>query len=144
DAGLRTDNLKAQASIANLLAENVDLTTQPWNQLSQVMAEFWMVEAENTFTHNTGSSTAKSVAPEDVLTSAPSEKWAGSLPPGLRQRIDVSLSKVILAGAKFDQAADRIVEIGKRTPEAGVALAEDFLNVWARAHNPQIPETLRK
>jgi hypothetical protein len=54
------------------------------------------------------------------------------------------MSKVILASANFDQAADRIVEIGKRSPGAGVVLAEDFLSVWAKTHNPQIPETLRK
>ena len=38
----------------------------------------------------------------------------------------------------------RIVEIGKRSPEAGVALAEDFLTVWAQTHNPTLPEALRK
>ena len=142
----RTENLKAQASITNLLAENVDLATQPWNQLAQMMAEFWVAEAENTFTQKTADSTAKTkfVAPEDLLATAPTGKWAGALANGVRERLDVTLSKIILASANFDQAAERIVEIGKRNPEAGVALAEDFLNVWAKSHNPQLPETLRK
>lgn len=51
---LRADNLKAQLFIANLLGDNVDLKVQPWNQLAQMMAEFWMTEAENTFTAKTG------------------------------------------------------------------------------------------
>jgi hypothetical protein len=146
DATLRADNLKAQTSIANLLAENADLRAQPWNQLAQLMAEFWMSEADTTFAQKTGASTEKLkfVAPEELLTTAPSGKWAAALPAGIRERLDVSLSRVILASANFDHAADRIVEIGKRTPEAGVALAEDFLNVWARSHNPEIPEALRK
>ncbi|MEA3210892.1 MAG: hypothetical protein QOE70_3949 [Chthoniobacter sp.] len=145
DVPVRTENLKALASVANLLAENVDLGTQPWNQLSQMMAEAWIVEAENTFTQKTASADkSKFVAPEELLATAPAGKWAAALPAGVRERIDVSLSKVILASANFDQAADRIVEIGKRSPGAGVALAEDFLNVWAKAHNPQIPEALRK
>jgi hypothetical protein len=146
DTAVRTENLKAQASIASLLAENVDLGTQPWSQLVQMMAEFWVVEAENTFAQKTTTAkdTQKFVAPEEMLATAPAGKWASALPASLRDRIDVSLSKVILASANFDQAADRIVEIGKRSPGAGVALAEDFLNVWAKAHNPQLPEALRK
>jgi len=146
EVAVRTENLKAQASIANLLAENVDLSTQPWNQLAQMMAEFWIGEAENTFTNKTADSNAKQkfVAPEELLPTAPAGKWAAALPPGVRERLDVTLSKIILAGANFDQAADRIVEIGKRNPGAGVALAEEFLNVWAKSHNPQLPEALRK
>ncbi len=146
DVLVRTENLKAQASVANLLAADADLSTQPWNQLSQMMAEFWITEAENTFTQKASTSNDKQkfVAPEEMLATAPAGKWAGALPVGLRDRLDVTLSKIILASANFDQAADHIVEIGKRNAEAGVALAEDFLSVWARSHNPQIPEALRK
>ncbi len=146
DPTIRTDNLKAQATIVSLLAADVDLNTQPWNQLVQMLAEFWTQEAETTFAQKTGASTErlKFIAPEDMLTTAPSGKWLAALPASLRDRIDVSMSKVILASASFDQAADRIVEIGKRSPAAGVALAEDFLSVWAKAHNPQIPDLLRK
>lgn len=143
---VRTENLKAQTSVATLLAENADLRAQPWNQLAQMMAEHWMAEAENTFTQKTSPSSSKPklVAPEDLLANAPAGKWAASLPASLRERLDVSLSKIILASANFDAAAERIVEIGKRSPGAGVALAEDFLNVWAQTHNPTLSEALRK
>ena len=143
---LRADNLKAQLFIANLLGDNVDLKVQPWNQLAQMMAEFWMTEAENTFTAKNGAASGrpKFVTPEELLPTAPAGKWLAALPASVREHLDVSLSKVILSSANFDQAADRIVEIGKRSPNAGVALAEEFLSVWAKAHNPQIPEVLRK
>lgn len=147
DPAVRVDNLKAQAAIANLLGDNVDLSTQPWNQLVQMMAELWEAEADTTFGQKTGASTErgiKFVSPEDMLQTAPTGKWLAALSGSARDRFDVSLSKVILAGANFDQAADRIVEIGKRSPGAGVALAEDFLGVWAKTNNPQIPDTLRK
>jgi len=146
EPALRTENLKAQTSIATLLADNVDLRAQPWNQLAQMMAEHWLAEAENTFTQKTSptSSRPKLVAPEDLLPNAPTGKWEAALPASLRERLDVGLSKIILASANFDQAAERIVAIGKRTPDAGVVLAEDFLTVWAQTHNPTISETLRK
>jgi len=146
EVALRTDNLKAQATVAALLAENVDLNAKPWNQLAQVMAESWMHEAENTFAQKTFSTSSKPkpVLAEDLLATAPAGKWLAAVPDGVRERFDVSLSKTILASANFDHAADRIVEIGRRTPEAGVALAEDFLTVWAQTHNPTLPEALRK
>ena len=143
---VRAENLKAQAMVANLLADNADLAAQPWSQLSQMMAEFWISEAENTFTlkaaaTNTGQ---KYVPAEDLLENAPAGKWLTALPQGARERIDATISKMILLGANFEQAAERIVEIGKRNPEAGVALAEEFLSVWAKSHNPQLPEPLRR
>ncbi len=143
---LRTENLKAQAAVANLLADNADLAAQPWNQLSQMMAEFWISEAENTFTQTTSTANNKErfVAGEELLPTAPSGKWEAALPQGVPERLDATISKTILVGANFDPAADRIVEIGKLNPEAGVALAEDFLTVWAKSHNPQLPEELRR
>ena len=146
DTVVRTDNLKTLVSLTSQLAENVDLNAQPWNQLVRMIAEFWVIEAETTFTLKATDSATKPkyVAPEEMLATAPDGKWAAALPAGVRDRIDVALSKVILSGANFDQAADLIVEIGKRNPGAGAALAEDFLSVWAKTHNPQIPEALRK
>jgi hypothetical protein len=112
-----------------------------------MMAEFWISEAENTFAQKTvinNNNVQKFVAPEDLLETAPGGKWLAALPSGVRERLDATGSKMILVGANFDQAADRIVAIGKRNPEAGVALAEDFLSVWAKSHNPQLPEALRR
>ncbi|MHA3774132.1 hypothetical protein ACXR0O_21595 [Verrucomicrobiota bacterium sgz303538] len=143
---VRLENLKAQATLANLLADLVESGSQPWSQLFDMMADAWISEAENTFTQKTAPSNGqpKFILPEELLPVAPSGRWTAALSPGVRDRADVSLSRTILAGAKFDQAADRIVEIGKRSPGAGVALTEDFLTVWAKTHNPQIPEPLRK
>ena len=67
---MRTENLKAQASLANLLAENVDLSTQPWNQLVQMMAEFWVSrggEHVHAKDRRLGGRRQKFVAPEDML-----------------------------------------------------------------------------
>ena len=148
DIATRTENLKAQAALANLLADLVDPTTQPWSELFAMMADAWASEADNTFTLKMTPPPAgqqpKFVAPEELLAAAPTGKWAAALSPGVRDRIDVSLSRTILAGANFDQAAERIVEIAKRSPQAGVALAEDFLGVWGKTHSPEIPELLRK
>lgn len=148
DVQQRIDNLRVQHTIANLLAADTDLKAQPWNQISQMMADIWMSEAENTFTIKTDDPNKvrgqKFVPPADLLMCMPDGKWSESLPTSTRDRLDVILSKVILTTDNFDDAAQRIVDIGKRNAGAGVALAEDFLNVWAKSHNPQLPENLRR
>jgi len=144
DVPTRTENLAAQSTIANMLLESVKPGEQPWSQIFEMMADHWAGEAENTFTQKTSSGTAKFVQAEELLSAAPAGKWAGALPSSVCDRVDVAMSRLILTGANFDQAAEKIVEIGKRSAGTGAALAEDFLSVWAKTHNPQIPEALRK
>ena len=144
DVAMRTQNAATEASIANLLGGLVRPGEQPWAQILEMMADHWVAEAETTFTQSALPNPQKFVLAEDLMQSAPTGPWAAALPASARDRVDVAMSRLILSGANFDQAAERIVEIGKRNPGAGAALAEDFLTVWARTHNPQIPEPLRK
>lgn len=144
DVPARTENITAQASVAGLISEQVKPGEQPWAQMLEMMADHWTSEAENTFTQKAAQNPQRFVLPEDMLPAAPSGKWAAMLPAAVRDRVDVAMSRLILSGANFDQAAERIVDIGKRSAVTGAALAEDFLSVWARTHNPQIPENLRR
>ena len=144
DVAGRTENVVTQANLAALISDLVKPGEQPWAQILELMADHWASEAEGTFTMKTSGSSQKFVPAEDLLPAAPAGKWAAALPAAARDRVDVGLSRLILTGANFDQAADRIVEIGKRSAGTGAALAEDFLSIWAKTHNPQIPEPLRK
>lgn len=143
DPAVRTENLAAQAAIANLLTGLVDPSQQPWKEIFELMADHWTSEADNSYQQQSAKN-QRFVPPEELLTSAPGGKWLDSLTPAVRDRIDVSMSRLILTGAQFDQAAERIVEIGKRSPAAGAALAGEFLAVWGRVHSPQLPEEMRK
>lgn len=144
DTTTRTKNIALQSGIANLLCDLVKPGEQPWTQVVEMMADVWASEAENTFTQKSTNNPQRFVLPEDLLPHAPTGKWLAAVSAGMRDRIDVGMSRLILTGANFDQAAERIVEIGKRSARAGAALAEDFLSVWAKTHNPQIPEQLRR
>lgn len=145
DLPTRTSNLIVQANLAGLLSEQVNAGEQPWAQLLEMMADVWAGEAENTFTQkNATSNQQRFVLPEDLMPQAPTGKWLAALSASSRDRMDVALSRLILTGANFDQAAERIVEISRRSARAGAALAEDFLVAWAKSHNPQIPEALRR
>ena len=145
DVVMRAENLAAQSTIANLLLDLVPSGEQPWSQIFEMMADHWTSEADYTYQQkSTNNNQGRYVAPEELLAVAPAGKWAAALTPSVRDRIDVAMSRLILTGAQFDQAAERIVEIGKRSPTAGAALAEDFLTVWGKTHNPQLPEQLRR
>ena len=150
-AAQRIDNLRAQTVLANLIAENPDAGAEPWNQILTLMAESWMTEVENSFSRQagvprrggSGRNGASEIDPEEMLLLAPAGKWHAALPSDLRDRFDASLARAIIVSANFELAADRIVELAKRHPAAGVALAEDFLLAWGQAHNPQLPQELR-
>ncbi len=146
DIVVRGDNLVTGAATARLLADLAPADDPAWNRLLAMMAEHWVSESENTYAEVTSTNQFKGkyLEPEELLSSAPTGKWADRLPAGIRDRIDASSSRLILTGSRFEQAAERIVGIGERNPAAGAALAEDFLAAWGKSHSPQIPESVRK
>ena len=145
----RLDSLRAQAVLANLIAEHVDVAGGDWRQVLGLMAESWMAEVEQSFGRQSGGSrrgnrnAAAEVDAGELLQLAPAGKWLEALSPDQRARFDASLARAVIASANFEVAADRIVELAGRHPAAGVALAEDFLQAWGQAHNPQLPQELR-
>ncbi len=149
-AAQRIDNLRAQTVLANLIAENPDAGDGPWKQILTLMAESWMAEVEQSFSRQSGGprrggnsrNSSSEIDPEEMLLLAPAGKWVAALPADLRDRFDASLARAIIVSANFEMAADRIVELARRRPAAGVALAEDFLLAWGQAHNPQLPQEL--
>lgn len=148
-AAQRIDNLRAQTVLANLIAEHVDVAGGDWRQVLGLMAESWMAEVEQSFGRQSGGGRrnnrngASEIDPEEILQLAPAGKWLAALSPDLRSRFDASLARAIIVSANFELAADRITELARRHPAAGVALAEDFLLAWGQAHNPQLPQELR-
>ena len=153
EPAVRVENLRAQSVLATLVANHADAAASPWNPLLVAMAEEWMNEVEATFAQRAalanrrtrgGNANTSAIEAEELLGLAPMGKWLDALPAPVRDRLDASLSRAVIASANFEAAADRITDLAQRHPAAGVALAEDFLSAWAQAHNPQVPEELRR
>ena len=153
EPAIRAENLRAQSVLATLVVNQADAAASPWNPLLVAMAEEWMNEVETTFAQRAalatrrtrgGNNNTNAIEAEELLGVAPMGKWLAALGPDIRDRLDASLSLAVIASANFEAAADRITDLAKRHPSAGVALAEDFLAAWAQAHNPLVPEELRK
>ena len=149
----RVENLRAQSVLATLVVNHADASASPWNPLLVAMADEWMNEVETTFAQRAalatrrtrgGNNNTNAIEAEELLGLAPMGKWLAALGPEIRERLDASLSRAVIASANFEAGADLIAALAKRNPSAGVALAEDFLAAWALAHNPLVPEELRK
>ena len=52
DVAIRTENAATQASVAKLLSDLVKPGEQPWAEILEMMADFWVGEAGNTFTQS--------------------------------------------------------------------------------------------
>ena len=113
-----------------------------------MMAESWAVEAENTFTQKT----APTNRPAEVRRARGSARHRAGGQMGW-PRCPASLRDRHRREPFQGHPRQRELRSGRRShrrdrqtlsPGAGVALAEDFLSVWAKTHNPQIPEPLRK
>lgn len=146
---MRTNNLDAQKKLLECVAEKVELAKPPWDSVALAMADWWVREAEHTFDNHPGyrttpRSSQPHVLPGELLNSAPDGRWARAVPVSFRDRIDVCLSKAVLVSDQYQDAARRIVGLAERNPEAGVALAEEYLRAWAHRHNPEVPEEIRK
>ena len=148
DITRRTNNLKAQKSLLLGVAEHTSLTKAPWSNMAMGMADWWIQEAEHTFevrpSYRSGSRPRPHVPPGDLLDSAPDGPWEKALSASLRERIDVCLSKAVVVSDRYQDAVDLILEIAKRNPDAGVSLAEEYLQAWAHRHDPHVPEAIRK
>jgi len=148
DVAARAAILKAQKSLLTAAATQTKLTEPPWSAAAEAMTDGWLREAElclqTSPVFQTGRPPAHFVGPEDLLDAAPSGVWAEALPPSLRERIDTCLSRIVLVSDRYEEAAEMIVALAGRNPEAGAKLAEDYLKTWALRHDPQIPAEIRK
>lgn len=148
---LRTNNLRAQKCLLGCVRAKADLKTAPWNSVALALADGWIREAENTFKDRPESAAAAQakktgthVAPADLLETIPDGVWAESLPASIRERLDLCVSKAVLVSDRYEEAVDQIVGIAGRNADAGVALAEEYVKMWAYRHDPHVPENIRR
>lgn len=153
EPSVRIENLRAQAVLAALVANHAEVSKSPWNPLLVAMADAWMSEAEATFSQRAAlalrrtrgnNNNISAIEAEELLGLAPMGKWLEALSPDMRERVEVAVSRAVIASDNFEAAAERITAFAAKNKSAGIALAEDFLATWAQTHNPQIPEELRR
>jgi hypothetical protein len=147
---VRTNNLRAQKCLLKCVSEASRLKGTTWNPMALAMADWWIREAEHTFKDGIEAATSPGknrpphVAPTELLENLPDGAWAEALPASFRERLDLCVSKAVLVSDRYEEAVNLIVGLAKRNSDAGVALAEEYLKVWASRHDPHVPESVRK
>ena len=66
------------------------------------------------------------------------------MPVSLRERIEVSLLKTVMVSDRYEDAVELIVDLAKNNVDAGISMAEQYIEAWARRHDPHIPEAIRR
>jgi hypothetical protein len=92
-----------------------------------------------------GNNNTNAIEAEELLGLAPMGKWLAALGPEIRDRLDASLSRAVIASANFEAAADLITDLalervtgqpaestfqGNADTERGLALEPDALSAY--------------
>lgn len=72
----------------------------------------------------------------DVLEARPSDGWLARLDPAIRPRFAVVFARLYLKVGEESLAFPFIEQLAASHPEQGRELAEEFLRVWTRNHDP--------
>jgi len=72
----------------------------------------------------------------DVLESRPGGAWVGLLDPGLRPEFAAALARLYLKVGEEGLAFPYVERLAATHPDKARALADEFVRVWARNHDP--------
>ena len=155
----RLQTLKLQGQAVEALLERAPERAAEWKSRLELMATLWMREAEHAYANSErtnrgprlrydeygnsywsygGSSNTqvKTVDPDQLLDCKPTGKWRGSLDASLQPKFDRMVAQLHLKLGEEDAAFPYIEALATSHPEKGKELAEEFLRVWTKNHNP--------
>ncbi|HEY8503399.1 MAG TPA: hypothetical protein VIL46_02375, partial [Gemmataceae bacterium] len=72
----------------------------------------------------------------ELLEAAPAGAWLERTDPGVRPKLEVSLAQLYLKANEEDAAFPFIEGLARSHPDKARELADEFLRVWARNHDP--------
>ena len=81
-------------------------------------------------------SSAQPISTGDLLPTRPSEKWIALIREDLKPKFAESTSKLYLKANEEKEAFPFIEQLAKSHPDRVHELAQEFLRVWTRNHNP--------
>ena len=79
---------------------------------------------------------AQTIATGDILDVRPDENWLGLISPSIKPRFDYLYAQLFLKVNEEEQAFPYIEYFASSDPEQALELAQEFLRVWTRNHNP--------
>lgn len=150
DFRARAVNLEIQRSALEALSKTWSLDESPWQTIANLYANHWHNEAQ--YTLKTFPTWQKSTAREkyphvplaETIASVPQDAWLKAVTPQLSAMIKVSAVRLILLSEDIDRAVPYISELVRHDSAGAAKLANSYLEVWARRHDPNLSADLLK
>ncbi|MCC6406868.1 MAG: hypothetical protein IT453_06865 [Planctomycetes bacterium] len=161
DSDARRVLLELQTTAANALIAAAPERAKEWSAKLQLLALNWLAEADVTYQFDESSSLGPrrqrdrwgnyyywswnngrnpnaptAVTTEKILEIRPSDAWLELLEPSLVPRFRMLFASLFLKVGEDAQAFPYIEGIAASLPRQGKELADEFLRVWTKNHDP--------
>ncbi len=158
--------LELQKTAVDSLLQAAPSRAKDWQYELELLAGAWLAEAEFSHQYDTSTSLGpqlqrdvygnyfyydqmrmqnqlaqqqnlpRPIKVAEILETRPESAWLDSIRPSFRPRFSASLSKLYLKVAEEDQAFPFIEELAPSHPDQARDLAEQFLQIWTKNHDP--------
>jgi hypothetical protein len=160
DAEGRRALLELQTTAANALIASAPERAREWRGELQLLASNWLAEANVTYTYDqstsfgprrmrdrwgntywnwgggSDSNAPTAIATGELLEIRPSDAWLALLEPTVVPRFRMIFAQLLLKVGEDAQAFPYIEGIAASLPRQGKELADEFLRVWTKNHDP--------
>ncbi|MBM3973580.1 MAG: hypothetical protein FJ301_05715 [Planctomycetes bacterium] len=160
DLAYRANGLKLQkTAVEAVLAKAPQLAAQ-WQPTLGLLASGWIVEASYSQANSQsdmlgpvlerdefgnmfytqrrrgGGGQVQAIEPADLVEAQPGAEWAALLPEALQPHFATVSAQLFLKVNEPEKAFPFIAKLGASNPRLCKELANEFLRVWTRTHNP--------
>ena len=173
DTEVRRKNLELQRQVVEVLLSVAGDKTTAWKPALNVLALGWTQEAEyskNRVVQRRGPSYPQfdqfgnqvfydggyypgmnqdpnqlpPVPVEQIVLTAPGEKWLALLDTSLVPRLQILLAELQLKAEDEEKALPYLETVAREYPKAALNLANEVLRAWARTHDPNPQNTMNR
>ncbi len=151
DYTARAVHLELQHRAITALITTTKLDDEPWRTLSNLCANNWLVEANNSlkvFPLWLRSPASRDKHPhvplETVIQHAPTGAWLAALQSSLNSMVRVTLTRVILSSDNINRALPYVQELVRTDGPTAAKLANSYLETWALRHDPNLSQEVMR
>ncbi|MAX37108.1 hypothetical protein [Gimesia sp.] len=161
----RLNSLELQKTAVDALLKAAPEQARAWQSTLQMMASNWLREAQISQTYDYSTSRSRmmqrdyygnyyytdgvmmqqqmqrqnqirAIATGKVLEMLPDEKWMALIDDSLHLEFQTTIAKLYLKVEEEEEAFPYIERLAPLNPREAKSLAEEFLRVWTKNHNP--------
>ena len=160
DVAYRANGLKLQKTAVEAVLAKAPQLAEQWRPTLGLLASGWIVEASHSYANSQsdslgmvlerddfgnvfytqrrrgGGGQVQPIEPADLVASQPGAAWVALLPEALQPHFATVSAQLYLKVNEPEKAFPFIEQLGASNPRLCKELANEFLRVWTRTHDP--------